>query len=383
MAFKPILLDETGKEIKTALDNIAAAVASTNMDTWSWEHYKAVVRSGMGAKVVPVGTILPKFTHSVYGDIYMRVERYYTDTNGVNRVKLWSQYWVCDLQFDAAEAFYYAASALPAGTYHFTLASAYNSWAAGTYQFTLTQQLPAKGQLGISGNAGTALTSLKVNAYASRTATSATEQCTITSGSGGTDLGTWGSGNLNHVQRVSYGSNNWGESAMRQFLNSAAAAGSAWTPRTNFDRPPSWASNTAGFMAGLPADVLAVISPTQVFNVTNSVYECSAANGGMRLSLTSNYVTEDYVYLPSRKEIYGSAEHAQDTGDTQFPLYVGTPDSDKIKYKQAGTQVSYYWLRTPYAGSANVVRRENTPGGGALDGYYAHNTSSVLPAFDI
>ena len=46
---------------------------------------------------------------------------------------------------------------------------------------------------------------------------------------------------VNHQQRCRYGSNNYKESAIRQFINSDAAS-FAWTPKTNFDRPPSGAS---------------------------------------------------------------------------------------------------------------------------------------------
>ena len=77
--------------------------------------------------------------------------------------------------------------------------------------------------------------------------------------------------NMNHSHRIRYGSNNWVESAMRQYLNSDKAAGSVWTPQTKFDRPPSWNANTAGFMNGLDADFLAVIGKTTKVTCRNTV----------------------------------------------------------------------------------------------------------------
>ena len=61
-----------------------------------------------------------------------------------------------------------------------------------------------------------------------------------------------------------WGSNNYAQSAARQWLNSDAAAGSVWTPTNKFDRAPFWATSKAGFMKGLPADFLAAVQPAAI-----------------------------------------------------------------------------------------------------------------------
>ena len=60
-----------------------------------------------------------------------------------------------------------------------------------------------------------------------------------------------------------YGSNNYKESAIRQLINSDKAAGSVWTPQTNYDRPPNWNTSKAGFLNGLEADFLSAIGKTK------------------------------------------------------------------------------------------------------------------------
>jgi len=374
MPTEKMLLDGTGQQIVTKLDDIALAISASSYGDFTWQKLRQLVRSGQASKVYPIGTILPKINHSVYGDIYWRIEDYYTDANGLKRAKLWSMYQVVgSLQYDASEAFYYANSALSAGTYNFIIATTDGDWTAGTYKFTLTQTLPAGGQLVFSTYSG-AITSVKVYAFASRTTTTKTEECVITAGSGGTNLGTLGT-TLNHIQRVKYGSNNWKQSAVRQFLNSNAAAGSVWVPQTKYDRPPSWAGNTAGFMAGLPADFLAVVAPTVVKCATNDVFETD-------MNISTAYTVNDYFYMPSTKEVYGVNDGTLD-GSTQYPLFVNTDNASKIKYTTGGTQVSYYWLRSAYPWNARGVRLEYTPYGGAMYGNDALGARAVLPACDI
>ena len=76
-----------------------------------------------------------------------------------------------------------------------------------------------------------------------------------------------------------WGSNNYAQSAARQWLNSDAAAGSVWTPTNKFDRAPSWATSKVGFMKGLPADFLAAVQPAAIPCRTNSVFEVNSLDG--------------------------------------------------------------------------------------------------------
>lgn len=287
------------------------------------------------------------------------------------------------MQFDAPEAFYYCEDGLAAGTYYFTIASTYDPTSndLSAYQFTLTQDVPAGGQLTFPWSSGVA-SAVKVNSFASRTSTTAIEQVSVTEGTDGRNLGNLTiagdfSNNLNAIHRVRYGSNNYKESAIRQWLNSSAAAGSVWTPQTKWDRPPAWAATTAGFMNGMDADFLAAIGKTHIVVPRNT-----ATDGG------GSDEMDDYFFLLSRREVYMGNEVASVIEGEPYPYYsdysdLSAPsteaDSNRIKYR--GGTAQYWWLRTPYSGSGLGVR--NVHPTGVLHNYYANTSFGVAPACNI
>lgn len=321
-----------------------------------WKDIIADINNGLGAAKYPVGTkfVIP---HSVYGERLFEVVAHdylkAVGDEGKHTMTIQQQDLLPNTQFDAAEAFYYAEAELPAGTYNFTLATAYNSWAAGTYQFTLTKAVPKGGQLAISGNFNTTITSLTVRSYANQTTTTVTESVAITTGSGGMNLGTFGEG-LNHLHRVSYGSDNYKESAMRQFLNSSAAAGSVWTPQTKFDRPPSWLTSLAGYKNGLGQDFLAVVGKVVLPCSANNTYEAPDSS----IKKGTKYTLNDEFYLASRAEIFG--KHDMDDGTVLFPFYEDAGNADRIKYRDGSA--GNWWLRTPIPGVAFTMRLVKSDG---------------------
>lgn len=349
------------------LAKIAAAVGS-QVDISTWEGIQKAVRSGIAKDILPVGSQLA-VNHSVYGtrlfDVVAHDYLKSVHDENAHTMTIQQHDLLPGTQFDAPEAFYYAETELAAGTYNVILATAYGGWAAGTYQFTLTQAVPAGGQLRINGYESTAITSLKVQSFANRTTNTATESVAITAGSGGTNLGTFGEGAINSIQRVSYGSNNYKESAMRQFLNSSAAAGSVWTPQTKFDRPPSWLTSLAGYKAGLDQDFLAVVGKVVLPCSANNIYEAPDSS----ITKGTAYTLNDEFYLASRAEIFGS--HDVNDGTVLFPFYEGAGNADRIKYRDGSA--AHWWLRAPDSGTAANVRRVGSGGtvnsGGAIGAY--------------
>ena len=284
------------------------------------------------------------------------------------------------LQFDATEALYYCAAELPAGTYHFTLLSGYDTAYGGgkTYQFTLTQAVPAGGQLMFPWGYNTQASSVKISSYSSRTSTTAIESVSVSEGTDGTDLGTANGSttHMNYTHRIRYGSNNWKESAIRQYLNSAASAGSVWSPKTEFDRPPSWASSTAGFMKDLDTEFLSVVGTVTKRTARNTVTDGGGYDD-----------TEDKFFLLSRSEVFAGKENSIDEGDP-YPYYSlgsdysspnGGADSNRIKYRSGSAQ--YWWLRTPDSGSGYIVRGLGPTG--SLYSGSAYDSSGVAPACNI
>lgn len=379
---KPPVLNEAFNakmDLATAeLHKIALAIGGeTHVGTW--EEIKIVTRAGKAKQALQVGQEFMVGSLGIPAMVMGFIEDGRSgslkikDSNLTDGVIFQFKDNLYNLQFDSAEAFYYT-EGLEAGTYNFTVGSTTSSWVAGAYQFTLANAVPAGGQLGLSGNYTTALTSLKVNVYASRTATSASEQCAITEGSGGTALGTLGS-QLNHPQRISYGNNRWKDSAMRQHLNSDAVAGSVWTPQHQWDRPPSWVSSQKGFLNGLPTSFTDYIAEMEIDTYRNTVTD----GGGLD-------TTTDKIFLAGRNEVWMLTEGA-DNG-TPWSYYKDNSVSptahtgaDPIRVKKTGSSAYYWWLRSPGVGSAHSVRSVHTSG--AYDNYLAVNSYGVAPAFVI
>ncbi|MBP3698912.1 MAG: hypothetical protein J6J01_05485 [Oscillospiraceae bacterium] len=368
----------TKEQMDTMNENLAkiAKAVGSQVDISTWEGIQKAVRSGIAKDILPVGSQLA-VNHSVYGtrlfDVVAHDYLKSVHDENAHTMTIQQHDLLPSTQFDAPEAFYYAEAELPAGTYNVILATAYGGWAAGTYQFTLTQAVPAGGQLRINGYESTAITSLKVQSFANRTTNTATESVSITAGSGGTSLGTFGV-ELNHPQRVSYGSNNYKESAMRQFLGSSAAAGSVWTPQTKFDRPPSWQTSLAGYKAGLDQDFLAVVGKVVLPCSANNTYEAPDSS----IAKGTKYTLNDEFYLASAREIFNTNWDVADDSKV-FPFYEGAGNADRIKYRDGSA--ANWWLRTPYSGDAHNVRLVFSDG--AMLTGYALGAHGLAPACTI
>lgn len=297
---KPVMLDETGHLIVEGLARqnillsqlVSASSEATPVATLNEIH--EIVRAGEAANVFSIGDqIMANYNNGTtdyvlpfdivhFGDVELQ------DGETVPGMFIQSHYAMQPVAFDGNEAFYvnfdgtdYAD--LPAGTYHFTMG---NSWgsnvvAGKVYQFTTTQA----GKVFQFGTASSTIGGLpdqnpanwRVLVYSSISSTEVLERVTLTEGSGGTDLGTLSSSTkysttgINNMQRSAYGYNRWSQSAMRQFLNSSAAAGGWWTSENPFDRPPDQLATLRGFMAGFDEGFLNILKPVKVRTALNTV----------------------------------------------------------------------------------------------------------------
>lgn len=144
------------------------------------------------------------------------------------------------------------------------------------------------------------------------------------------------------ANRAQYSCNRWDWSAIRQWMNSAAAPGEWWTAQHEYDAAPAYAATLAGFMADLPADFLSAVAPARL------VTTLSNADGG------GSVETVDRFWPPSRTEIFGALDGGMPEG-AQMTKYVGATDADRIKYTSAGT-ASGWGLRSPNrSNSYNIV----------------------------
>ena len=131
------------------------------------------------------------------------------------------------------------------------------------------------------------------------------------------------------ANRAQYGCNRWDWSAIRQWLNSAAAPGEWWTAQHEYDAAPAYAATLAGFMADLPADFLSAVAPARLVTALPN------ADGG------GSVETVDRFWLPSRTEIFGDANNGVAEG-VLMTKYVDATDADRIKYNAAGNSASWY-----------------------------------------
>ena len=282
------------------------------------------------------------------------------------------------LLFDAREALFYCPDGLAAGTYNFKVTQ--HPWVSSdvnkTFQFTLTQAVPAGGQIVLQVAYNVTIAGSTLKTYSSSTSTTAIETVTITEGSGGTSLGDVNnaiSGGTNSLQRGLLGNSRYSQSAMRQYLNSKAAAGSVWTPKNVWDRAPSWATTTAGFLNGMDEDFLAVIGEVTKRTALNTVSD----GGGYEDTI-------EKFFLLSRSEVYGGNEVTGGEG-AAYPYYsdysdLAAPgtgdDTNRIKYRNGSAQ--YWWLRSLDAGYAYNVRFVHTAGNVSTSS--ANYSCGVAPA---
>lgn len=303
-----------------------------------------------------------------------------TDTQFTHSLTLGLHDCFTELQYDNREALFAFPNGLAAGEYHFTISA--QPWFAGdvgkTVSFTLASAIPAGGQLVVNNGYNATMIGSTISSFASGSATTAIETTSMSEGSSGTDLGSVANalsedGNTNSIQCALLGSNNWAESAMRQYLNSAAAAGSVWTPQTKFDRPPAWVANTPGFLNNVDPEFVSVLGRVNKITALNTV-----TDGG------SKETKPEKVFLLSRSEVYAGDEVTGGEG-APYSYYKNYSDliapgtgADKNRIKYRNGAAKYWWLRSPSVGSAHYVRSILPTG--TLNYNGATNSGGVAPA---
>ena len=332
---KPLLLDETGHLIVEGIARqnllLAQMVTASTSATSEVElaEIHAIVQSGEAENVFNIGDQLMlnyndgSTDYVLPWDIVHFDDVTLEDGETVPGMYIQSHYAMQALQFDASEAIYVAPSALAVGTYYFTIGTTWGSnCVSGTsYYFTTTTAIPAGGLICVAN--GTNLytwgapdvnpSNWKVYTFSTGADTTALEgPLTLTVGTSGTSLGSldstvkYSTTGINNLQRSAYGYNRWSHSAMRQFLNSSAAAGSWWTAQNPFDRVPQQLSSLRGFMAGFDDAFLNIIKPVCVRTALNTASD----------SAIGTYEdTYDYFFLASLEQEYFTPQLSGVEGD--------------------------------------------------------------------
>jgi hypothetical protein len=319
----------------TLLASIASHIGTDGIKVSNWEDVQRLVRMGLHTKMFTVGD---QFVAN-YNDVPVTWNviginhDIPTDKKYTNSLTLQAHNIITTCRFDAAEALFFAEVELPAGEQIFTLNNL-------KYKFTTGQAVPVGGQVVIASWQSAAgagqFVPTKITTYATDRMTPIESGLDVAPVESGVDT----LAPVNHHQRCRYGSNNYVESAIRQWLNSDAAS-FAWTAKTNFDRPPSDAPYTgAGFLKLLDPELVAVLGAVDKQVARNTTTD----DGGQDLF-------SDKVFLLSRVEVFGGTEGTT-TGEQPYPYYsalAANPTTvalaGRIKYLDGSA--NYWWLRSP------------------------------------
>ena len=365
--------DRDGEETEVHIDTLTAVT--------TWNDSRNAVRLGLGASLFPPGyefeVVCPNKSFTIPFVVRGHDQILAKNTRLTHAMILESKYVYghngaaySGVQFDAPEALYYAASGLAAGTYHFNWNDG-SGMSVGDYQFTLASAVPSGGQITISAYFQT------ITTYSTVGGTTAIESnVQLSQGTDGTDLGTTGSGNLNHVHRILWGNNNYAQSAARQLINSTEAAGDVWTPVSRFDRAPSWLTSLEGFAHPLDPEFLAVVETAAIPCRTSDVYEAASLDG-TQFAVSSTYTLYDKFFLLSMPEISGSYDNSNIKDGVLLDYYRGLSNAERIHRDKNGSARNCF-VRSPYPGRAVGVRCLSSNGGMNYDG--AYNSYGVAPA---
>lgn len=177
----------------------------------------------------------------------------------------------------------------------------------------------------------------------------------------------------NHADRARFGNNIWKESNMRQWLNST---GNDWFQKQNeYDIKSGSTGYSSGWMTGFVPGFLDLVMP--VYNKTSrNTVSIIQGGGGGRYDITL-----DRFWLLSLKEFNGSNNNNIAEGQ-QLAYFrdVATTNEQRIQYDDGGIARAV-WLRSPFAGSANVEYYISPSG--ASDHYGASYAYAFQPAMCI
>lgn len=267
------------------------------------------------------------------------------------------------VQFSHQRAFLRCPNGLAAGTYYFTIESAWGSnvSAGDIVCFTTTQAIPAGGRIsGCYGAPDQAKSNWRIYTHSADGKT-VLETITPTFSASGTSLGTQKpntrNGNLNSTQEMAYGWNRWSTSALRQYLNSAAAIGAWWVAQDEWDVAPDQLTTKPGFLSGWSEDFVNAIKAVKVTTYPNTVQDDTGGN--------TPDITYDKVFIPSLEQIYcvpqksGEGEYHEywkRKSGAASPLALYGTYPQMITYGLANhTSAQYVRLRSAHRGNAHAT----------------------------
>lgn len=294
----------------------------------------------------------------------------------------WDKTTPTGVPFDEPEALYYCDGTEGTGNKYIGIGKAYYGWDTSKHiQVNFSVAPEADDQLVIDcgkDRANDPTNGRNWYLYA-KGSTTVKDSGTTSDGTSGTSLGSTSSTDSLHTndrvnapERAVYGYNRWSQSALRQWLNSIAAAGAWWTAQNAWDRPPAVAATLRGFLAGYDEEVRRHFKPIKVVTV--------ACNGDGN----AEDVTYDQVFLASLEQMYSTPQFSGKEGAywEYYKRLLGRTSPTEyyqtyarlIKYAlNAPTSAQYCWGRSASRYGASVAWVVNSSGTvGIYNAYYAY-----------
>ena len=355
---KPILLDETGKEIAGALRQqnallSAMARGSVNALASSWKDIHNIVREGLAAEIFHVGDQLIVPWKDVAADktyeVPLDIVHFGNVTlkNGSVVPAMFLQWHYCTpfgVQFDHQENEQASESSFLSDYFYY---EAYTDGEGKTRYKLLVE--------GTDYAVGDSIPSSKVYYHSS-----------IKDSTG---------------YIVNYGYNRWSHSALRQFLNSAKGVNEWWTAQHLGDVAPDQLATKAGFMSGFDEEFLSCLKPIKVTTALNTVTDTE-------IGATED--TYDTFFLPSLEQIYAKPQLAGVEGEPfeYWRLAVGKTEPNGwydsninpayITYAlDAKTSAQYVRLRSAARSYSYNTWSQYSAGG--INNYYASHAFRFAP----
>lgn len=384
--------DNTEVNIGDLLKQIATVQTGT-VDVSSWTKIRNLRKSGLAEKVLAVGDIIddtwtdvaaPKeYPYQWHVADFQPIELQNGDTEASMLVQAhWAHPF--GVQFSHQRAFLACPDGLPAGSYYFTIESAWgnNVKAGDIVCFKTTKVVPAGGRVsGCYGAPDQAKANWRIYTHSADGKTQIeTITPTFAKTDSATNLGTQHlnkrEGNLNSTQEMAYGWNRWKTSALRQYLNSEAAKGAWWTAQDEWDVAPDQLKDKAGFLSGCSADFLSALQVVKVTTFANTVND----GGG-------EDTTYDRVFIPSMEQMYCTPqvkgegtylEYWKQRSGATAPLAQWGTYPNIITYAvENHTSPQNVRLRSASRGGANYAGCVNSSGNVSSD--YASNAHRFAP----
>lgn len=381
---KPIVLNETFEAAMNKQNALLEVIAASSLRTLAsdWAGLSDLADSGLFGEAYGIGDQFidtwkdaatnQEYTYPMQLNHIGNVELQDGETLE-NRPFLQAHYaHPFGVQFSHQRAFLKCPEGLAAGTYYVTIESAWGSnvTAGMVVCFTLANAVPAGGRVaGMYEAPDQNKNNWRIYSYSADGKT-VLETVTPTFTASGTDLGTIKAaarnGNLNSMQETAYGWNRWSTSALRQYLNSAAAAGAWWTAQDEWDIAPDQLTTKAGFLSGWPEELVNALKEVKVVTYPNTVYDDTGGN--------TPDITYDRVFIPSLEQMYCNPQKA---GEGEYHEYWKRRSGSLTPLAQYSTTPSMITYAVENHASPQYVRLRSASRGYASNTWFVHSSGTV------